>query len=262
MKELYKTLEVQEDASEQEIKKAYRKLAKKYHPDKCKTPECEEKFKEINAANEVLSDKIKRAQYDNVGDKVFGDGGFHRYSQKHQDVDLNDILNQMFGGMAQGGFSGVYQQREPNIDRAVRVRVPLEKAINGGKLTIENHTITIPPRIGQGMKLRVKGAGKSYNGRTGDLYVQVVIFGDNIFELDGNSIHTVLTLNIKEAIFGSHKEINLYGDKIKIKTPKDVKYGQTLRVKEKGLKNDNLYVHILYELPKSSSIKESDLNFI
>ena len=257
MKELYKTLEVSENASEQEIKKAYRKLAKKYHPDKCKTPECEEKFKEINEANEILSDKDKKAQYDRYGDGYNQGTKANWDNYYHDDIDLNDIFSQMFGGM-RGGF----YQREANLDRIVRVRVPLEKAINGGKVTIEGHTITIPKRIGQGMKLRVKGAGETHNGKTGDLYVQVVISSDSNFELDGNSIHTTLTLNIKEAIFGSHKEINLYGDRIKIKTPKDVKYGQSLRVKEKGLRGDNLYVHILYELPKSYNIKQSDLNFL
>jgi curved DNA-binding protein len=256
MKELYKTLGVNENDTQSEIKKAYRTLAKKYHPDKCSTPECEEKFKEINAANEVLSNKEQRAQYDRVGDSVFGQGGFHQYSHQHQNVDLNDILNQMFGG---GGF---HQQREPNLDRIVRVRVPLEKAVNGGKMTIDGNTITIPKLVGQGMKLRVKDAGETYNGKTGDLYVQLVVQGDNNFELQGNRIHTTLTLNIKEAIFGCSKEVNFYGDKIKLKIPKDIKYGQQLRVQGKGLRNDNLIVHILYELPHSSNVKESDLSFI
>jgi len=260
MKDLYKTLEVSENATESEIKKAYRKLAKQYHPDKCKTPECEEKFKEINAANEVLSNKEQRAQYDRVGDNVFGQGGFHQYSQQHQHSDLNDILNQMFGGM--GGRNGFYQEREPNLDKVIRVRVPLEKAVNGGKMTIEGHTVTIPKMIGQGMKLRVKDAGQTYNGKTGDLYIQLVISGDNNFELEGNRIHTTLTLNIKEAIFGCSKEIDFYGEKIKLKIPKDIKYGQQLRVHAKGLRGDNMIVHVLYELPKSTEIEEKDLSFI
>ncbi len=261
MKELYKTLGVSETATESEIKKAYRKLAKQYHPDKCSTPECEEKFKEINAANEVLSNKEQRAKYDRVGDEVFGQAGFHQYSQQHQQSDLNDILNQMFGGMGRGGF-GHHQYREPNLDKLVRVRVPLEKAVNGGKMTIETHTVTIPKMVGQGMKLRVKGAGETYNGKTGDLYIQLVVSSDNNFELEGNRIHTTITLNIKEAIFGCSKEIDFYGDKIKLKIPKDIKYGQQLRVHGKGLKGDNMIVHVIYELPKSIDIKESDLSFI
>jgi len=271
MKELYKTLGVQENATEQEIKKAYRKLAKQYHPDKCKTPECEEKFKEINAAHEVLSDKEKRAQYDRVGDAAFGQGGFHQYSQQHADVDISDILNQMFG---QGGFGrgfkssfdpfgqAGFSNRPINLDRVIRVRIPLEKAITGGKMNIEGDTVTIPKGVGQGTKLRVKGKGHSHEGKTGDLYIQLVISPDMNFDLEGNTIHTSLTLNIKEAIFGSSKEIDLYGEKIKIKTPKDIKYGQQLRVAGKGLKGGNLIVHVIYELPKSTEIKESDLNFI
>ena len=266
MKELYKTLGVSENATESEIKKAYKKLAKQYHPDKCSTPECEEKFKEINAANEVLSNKEQRAKYDRVGDEVFGQGGFHQYSQQHQNVDLNDLLNQMFG-MGGGGFGGFggfggHQYQEPNLDKLIRVRVPLEKAVNGGKMTIETHTVTIPKMVGQGMKLRVKGAGETYNGKTGDLYIQLVISSDNNFELEGNRIHTTLTLNIKEAIFGCSKEIDFYKDKIKLKIPKDIKYGQQLRVHGKGLRGDNMIVHVIYELPKSTEIKETDIHFI
>ena len=269
MKELYKTLGVSENASEQEIKKAYRKLAKQYHPDKCKTPECEEKFKEINAAHEVLSDKEKRAQYDRMGDAAFGQGGFHQYSQQHSDVDISDILYQMFGGGGFGRFktdfdfnNHSYGNRKPNLNRIVRVRIPLEKAVNGGKMNIEGTTVIIPKKVKQGTKLRVKGKGHTYEGETGDLYVQLVISSDNKFTLVDNNIHTNLVLNIKEAIFGCSKEIDLYGEKIKIKIPKDIKYGQQLRVQGKGLNNANLIVHVTYELPKSSEIKESDLDFI
>jgi curved DNA-binding protein len=267
MKELYKTLGVSENASEQEIKKAYRKLAKQYHPDKCKTPECEEKFKEINAAHEVLSNKEKRAQYDRMGDTAFGQGGFHQYSQQHSDVDISDILNKMFGGGFKSSFDPFGQsynghRRPPNLDKIIRVRIPLEKAITGGKMTIEEHNIVIPKNISNGTKLRVTGAGHSFEGKTGDLYVQLIIASDSNFEVDNNNIHTSVTLNIKEAIFGTTKEIDLYGEKIKVKIPKDTKYGQVLRVINKGLKGGNLYVHTLYELPKSTEIKESDLDFI
>lgn len=255
MKKLYKILEVSENATEKEIKKAYRKLAKKYHPDKCKTPECEEKFKEINAANEILSNPESKAQYDKYGDRLFEEQtgqGFHEYTNSF--TDLDDILNQMFGGF--------HHQRGPILDKTLRVRVPLEKAIKGGKMTIRGHKIKIPKYVYQGIKLRVQGAGETYNGKTGDLYIQLVISGDDNFEVNGDSIHTTLVLDIKEAIFGSHKEIDLYGDKIKIKTPKDIKYGQILRVQGKGLKGDNLYIHLLYKLPKSHMIKENDLSFI
>jgi len=250
MKDLYKTLEISENATEQEIKKAYRKLAKNYHPDVNKTKEAEEKFKEINAAYEVLSDKNKKAQYDRYGDQMFNQNNYAGH-QQHSD----DIFEQMF--RASFGFNN-----QINLDRTVRVRVPLDKAIKGGKITIEGNTISFPKNISNGTKLRVKGKGKTFQGQTGDLYVQLVVVGDNNFEVNYNTIHTSVELNLKEAIFGTHKEINLYGDIIKIKIPKDIKYGQQLRIRGKGLHNDNMIVHCIYVLPKSDEIKESDLNFV
>jgi len=264
MRELYKLLGIQENATEQEIKKAYRKLAKEYHPDVNKTKEAEEKFKEINAAYEVLSDKNKRAQYDSVGDSVFGDNGFQTYSQQHSDVDLNDILNQMFGNGFNAGFSnfGAGFGNEYDLDKHVKVKIPLEKAIKGGKININGYTVPFPENVGNGTKIRVKGKGNTYKDSVGDLYIQLIVVGDNFFNLDHNTIHTSVELNIKEAIFGTNKEINLYGDLIKIKIPKDIKYGQQLRVRGKGLHNDNLIVHCIYVLPKSNEVTENDLKFI
>ena len=106
-KSLYDTLEISENASESEIKKAYRKLARKYHPDVNKSAEAEEKFKEINAAYEVLSDKEKKAQYDQFGDSMFGGQNFHDFSRNHgSNVDLDEILRQMFSGGSFGGGTG------------------------------------------------------------------------------------------------------------------------------------------------------------
>jgi len=105
-KSLYETLGLSDNASESEIKKAYRKLARQYHPDVNKDPSAEEKFKEINAAYEVLSDKDKKAQYDMHGDDIFGGQNFHDFSRAQGgSADLDEILRQMFSGGG-GGFSG------------------------------------------------------------------------------------------------------------------------------------------------------------
>ena len=106
-KSLYTTLEVAPSASEAEIKKAYRKLARQYHPDVNKDPKAEEKFKEINAAYEVLSDKEKRAKYDQFGDSMFGGQNFHDFARgQGGNVDLDDILRNIFGQGGGGGFGG------------------------------------------------------------------------------------------------------------------------------------------------------------
>ena len=104
-KSLYETLEINENASADEIKKAYRKLARKYHPDVNKDPGAEEKFKELNAAYEVLSDKEKKQQYDQHGDSMFGGQNFHDFARNQgSNVDLDEILRNMFGGG--GGCDG------------------------------------------------------------------------------------------------------------------------------------------------------------
>jgi curved DNA-binding protein len=258
MKELYKTLGVQENATEQEIKKAYRKLAKQYHPDKCKTPECEEKFKEINAAHEVLSDKEKRAQYDRVGDGAFGEGGFHQYSQQHSEEDLNDFFSQMFGGM--GGFG--HSPFGIDLDEYASVQIPLNVAINGGTINVLGSKVKIPKNITNGSRIRIKGKGKSYKGKTGDLILKLLILSDDNYEIIGNDVHGNIAVNLKEIIFGATKEIDFYGEKISIKIPKDTKPCQKLRVKDKGLKGGNLILVVKLELPKSSNITEKDLSFI
>ena len=106
-KSLYTTLELSPGASEAEIKKAYRRLARQYHPDVNKDPAAEEKFKEINAAYEVLSDKDKKAKYDQYGDTMFGGQNFHDFARgQGGNVDLDEILRSMFGGGGAGGFGG------------------------------------------------------------------------------------------------------------------------------------------------------------
>jgi len=110
-KSLYETLGVSESATQEEIKKAYRKLARKYHPDINKEPEAQEKFKEINAAYEVLSDAQKKAQYDQYGDQMFGGQNFHDFARgQGANIDIEELLRSMFGGGRSssgfGGFSG------------------------------------------------------------------------------------------------------------------------------------------------------------
>ena len=150
-KSLYETLEITESATEAEIKKAYRKLARKYHPDVNKDPKAEDKFKEINAAYEILSDKDKKAQYDRVGDNMFGGQNFHDFSRSHSrggNADLDEILRSMFSGGGGGGFGGStfggfggggYAQQEPNLDIETSVTVPFVVSILGGSHSVSDN---------------------------------------------------------------------------------------------------------------------------
>ncbi|HFU75661.1 MAG TPA: J domain-containing protein, partial [Arcobacter sp.] len=148
-KSLYETLGISENATADEIKKAYRKLARKYHPDINKDESAVEKFKEINAAYEVLSDEEKKAQYDQYGDQMFGGQNFHDFaSGQGAGVDLDEILRQMFGGGG-GGFSGGFGGAQggfggfggggfgaPDLDTQARITVPFMTAVQGGKYSI------------------------------------------------------------------------------------------------------------------------------
>ena len=178
-KSLYETLGVSENASADEIKKSYRKLARKYHPDINKDESAVDKFKEINAAYEVLSDADKKAQYDQYGDQMFGGQNFHDFAQgQGGGVDLDEILRQMFGGGGGGGFSGGFGGfGGPNLDMQARITVPFMVSINGGKHNVsangQSFDIKIPAGIKSGETMRVRGKGKQYQGQAGDLHIQV-----------------------------------------------------------------------------------------
>ena len=195
-KSLYETLEVNENATADEIKKAYRKLARKYHPDVNKDAGAEEKFKEINAAYEVLSSPEKKQQYDQYGDSMFGGQNFHDFARgQGSNVDLDEILRQMFGGaggfgrsgFSQGGFGGFGGFgggfSEPDLDTNAQTTIPFEMAVLGGKhhinLNGDSFDVKIPEGIEDGQKIRAKGKGKAYQGQRGDLIIKINIVATN-----------------------------------------------------------------------------------
>ena len=246
-KSLYETLGVSENASADEIKKSYRKLARKYHPDINKEESAVEKFKEINAAYEVLSDPEKKAQYDQFGDQMFGGQNFHDFAQgQGGGVDLDEILRQMFGGGgggfgggfggAQGGFGGF---GGPDLDMQARITVPFMVSVNGGKHNVsangQNFDIKIPAGIKSGETMRVRGKGKQYQGQAGDLLIQVEVAASDEYERKGDNLYKTFDVPLKEALFGGKIAVDTPEKEVSLKVPQNTKNGQKFRLKGKGV---------------------------
>jgi len=270
-KSLYDTLEISENASEAEIKKAYRKLARKYHPDVNKEASAEDKFKEINSAYEILSDKTKKQQYDMHGDSMFGGQNFHDFSQKQGGSgNLDDILREMFsqGGGFSGGNpfgSGGFQQ-EQNLDIETSVTIPFVVSILGGSHSVsvngERFDIKIPAGVKNGEKMRVKGKGHAQNGRAGDLFLKITVATTPEYEREDNDLVKSFDVPLHAALFGDKIAIQTLEKEIKLKVPKNTKNGQRFRAKEMGAMNrktkvrGDLYLKANIVLPKVDELDE------
>lgn len=267
-KSLYTTLEIAAGASEADIKKAYRKLARQYHPDVNKDPKAEEKFKEINAAYEVLSDKEKRAKYDQHGDAMFGGQNFHDFSRAQGgNVDLDEILRNMFsqgggGGFGGGGFGGF--GGTVNLDIDANVTVPFSVAVLGGKHTInlsgESFDIKIPAGIKSSEKLRVRGKGKRQGSQVGDLYLRIDISVNPEYEREGDTLVKTFNVPLYAALFGGKVSVQTLEKEVTLKVPQNTKNGQRFRLKEMGVVNrqsgarGDLYLKANIVLPSVESL--------
>jgi len=250
-KSLYETLGVSDSATPEEIKKAYRKLARQYHPDINKEESAQEKFKEINAAYEVLSDPEKKAQYDRFGDQMFGGQNFHDFARgQGAGVDLDEILRQMFGGGASGfsgggfgGFGGFGGSGFGGLDLDIhaKITVPFMTAILGGKHNVsangQNFDIRIPAGIKSGETMRVRGKGKQYQGQAGDLMLQVEVAESSEYERRGDDLYRTFDVPLKEALFGGKITVDTPEKEVALKVPKNTKNGQKFRLKGKGVPN-------------------------
>lgn len=282
-KSLYETLEISDNASESEIKKAYRKLARQYHPDVNKDPKAEEKFKEINAAYEILSDKEKKAQYDQYGDNMFGGQNFHDFTRSHGggNADLDEILRQMFsgGGFGGGGFGGGsfggggpfggggFHQQQPNLDIETSVTIPFIVSILGGSHSVsvngERFDIKIPAGVKSGEKMRVKGKGHAQGGRAGDLFLKITVASSPDYVREGDDIVKSFDVPLYAALFGEKIAVQTLEKEIKLKVPQNTKNGQRFRVREMGAMNrktkvrGDLYLKANIVLPKVEDLDAS-----
>jgi len=247
-KSLYDTLGVSESASADEIKKAYRKLARKYHPDINKDESAVEKFKEINAAYEVLSDAEKKAQYDQFGDQMFGGQNFQDFARgQGSNVDLDEILRQMFGGGGfggGGGFSGGQQGGFGgfggiDLDMQARITIPFITSVLGGKHQIsangQSFDIKIPAGIKSGETMRVRGKGKSHGSQVGDLMIKVDVAPSDEYERKGDNLYKTIDVPLKTAWFGGKIEVQTPEKEVSLKVPQNTKNGQKFRLKGKGV---------------------------
>ncbi|MBD5164932.1 DnaJ C-terminal domain-containing protein [Helicobacter sp.] len=284
-KSLYETLEVSQNASADEIKKSYRRLARKYHPDINKDAGAEEKFKEINAAYEILSDANKRKQYDQFGDSMFGGQNFHDFARGQGNVNLDDILSQIFGG-GFGGFGGAHfgnagfggggfdfgnagfrnTHNQPNLDLNAQVTIPFTTAVLGGKHSVsvqgKSYDIKIPAGIKNGETIRLKGKGQTMGTQSGDLLLKVSVAPHPQYSQEGDNLTKTFDLPLKTALFGGKVEIETLQKTITLKVPKNTKNAQRFRVKELGAINrktkiyGDLYLEANIVLPDCDSMPD------
>ena len=275
-KDFYAVLGVSRSASDAEIKKAYRKLAAKYHPDKPTGDES--KFKEISEAYETLSDSEKRAMYDQFGSDYeqrqggFGGGGFGG------GAGYDDIFSSMFGGGGAGGFGGHHQARpQKGEDQVVKVMVSLVEAIEGTERTINVQTgdsrsgshsydtapikVRIPAGVTKGQKIRVKEKGFSgFNGGpNGDVIIEINLENDKRFRIEDKDVHVDLPITPWEAALGAKVEIPTIKGIIKMSIAPNTQSGAKLRIKGRGLGDanrghvGNQYVHIQIQTPPAET---------
>lgn len=282
-KDYYEILGVKKTATEEEIKKAYRTLAKKHHPDKNKgNKEAENKFKEISEAYAVLSDKEKREQYDRLGREAFSFGGggqnpfagfdFSQFTgggrrtrsgrRTSGPAGFTDIFSDLFGGGGPGSIEfEEIPMRGPDINAELTIGfreavtgATMDLTVNGGHIKVK-----IPEGVADGQTIRIRGKGGAggQGGQAGDLNVRVHVTPHPFFERRGDDIHIDLPVTVGEAIRGAEIEVPTIQGTVRARIPKGTQGGQTFRLTGKGVKKKgggygDQYYRIEIHVPKES----------
>jgi curved DNA-binding protein len=293
-KDYYATLGVAREATADEIKKAYRKLARKYHPDVSKEKNAEARMMEVNEAYAVLSDPEKRAAYDQVGRGYSAgqdfrappgwDTGFEFSGRgfSGEASDFSDFFSELFGSMG-GMRSGRHYQSQPSrgedhrakimldledayrgATRRVELRVPQADAYGRVALDTRNLEVKIPRGVKEGQAIRLAGQGTpGLGGRHGDLLLEIHFRPHGRFKVDGNDVTMDLPVAPWEAALGAVVPMELPdGSQIKVRIPEGAQSGRQLRVRGKGIPSDppgDLFLDIRVVLPPADSDKAREL---
>ena len=273
-RDYYETLGVSKTASEDEIRSAFRKLARKYHPDVAKDKKtAEEKFKQINEAYEVLSDPEKRKKYDQLGANwnqpggfqpppdwgaQMPGGGFHRYGGGDGGVEFefggtgfSDFFEAFFGGgRSRAGFGG-FGQHAPSAERGgdveADIMVTLEEALHGSKRAVslrrsgsnkvETYQVKIPRGVHEGQRIRLAGQGEAgtRGGKSGDLFLRVRLASHPDFSVEGSDLIHELRIAPSQAALGADLKVPTLEGTVRLKIPPGTQGGQRFRLREKGL---------------------------
>jgi curved DNA-binding protein len=298
-KDYYAVLGVGKESSQDDIQKAYRKLARKYHPDVNKDPKAEAKFKEIGEAYEVLKDPDKRKKYDQFGmawnrtggpppgwegfdfgqgSAGFGGGGFN-FSGFGGSGGFSDFFEMLFGAGGPGaarGPRGAGFASQPGAHSEATLPLTVEEAVRGGarELTLSDPatgqrrtlTVRIPEGVRPGQKIRLAGKGTSGfgGGPPGDLLLKVEILPDPRFRVEGSDIHTAVPLHPWEAALGGDADVETPTGPVRIKVPAGSSSGRRIRLRGKGLtqsggEKGDLFAEIRIVVPDRLSEREREL---
>lgn len=297
-KDYYKVLEIDKKASQDEIKKAFRKLALKYHPDKNPgNKEAEEKFKLINEANQVLGDPEKRKKYDELGENwsyfdqtgrqpqgnpyAGAQGGRYYYHGEGEEnpfggegeSGFSDFFEQFFGGGRRHGAAGGFGNAGfRGGDYQTEMEITLEEAYHGThriiQLENEKLRITTKPGAYDGQLLRIKGKGAkgSSAGHHGDLFVRILVQPNPVFTRRGDDLYTTHNIDLYTAVLGGETVVNTLTGKVKVNIAPGAQNGKTIRIKGKGMPvyekagvHGNLYVQLQIQIPEKLTEKQKEL---
>ena len=283
-KDYYKIMGVARDATQDEIKRTYRKLARKYHPDVSKEPDAEARFKELGEAYEVLKDAEKRAAYDQLGANYKGGQEFRpppdwnagfEFSGGGDGADFSDFFASLFGQRFRTGGPGRAQSHAKGEDHHARVLIDLEDTYHGATRTItlrvpavdaQGHVITkervlnvtIPKGIREGQHIRLGGQGSAGlgGGTAGDLYLQVEFRAHPIYRVEGRDLYLDLPVTPWEAALGATVKVPTLGGIVELKIPEGSASGRKMRLKGRGIPGDppgDCYAILTIALPPAGT---------